>query len=309
MVPMPSSSYVGSAISIAGNVLIAFALKSVYAHRIGRRMLSWHGLTLMTLLSPRTTHPRSTQKLAHQRASAVPTAVPAEAETEIDSPRKESERAPLLLTAQSDHSARAGRERRSKAAAAGAASKSTVPIQTPSLKVYTVSPVTNEITGTVAHPKRVIRDLAKDGTEVQQRDGRSGKPRRKWLAIRSKSQDRQRQSSHGSPRGQSSDRSWSTTAGSGPPGDHPAPSLDIPDGEEADMARSMPDIGIGAMARERSRTDSRASSVFSSASAKFKTVKSKLTGKGSKRQAVWKSKVRKIALEEGGTASLHCPRG
>lgn len=29
MVPVPSSSYVGSAISIGGNVLIAFALKSV----------------------------------------------------------------------------------------------------------------------------------------------------------------------------------------------------------------------------------------------------------------------------------------
>lgn len=247
---MPSSSYVGSAISIAGNVLIAFAL--------------------------------NTQKLAHQRAASAPTTSNgsiAEAETDLDSPRKESERAPLLPTARSDRSSRAGRGRQPKAA------------PTPMLKVYTVSPETNEITGVVAHPKRVIRDLAKDGTEVQQRDGRSGKPRKKWLAIRSKSQERQRQSSHGSLRGQSSDRSGSTAAGSGPTEGHAAGGLEIPDGEEADMARSMPDIGIGAMARRRSRTDSRASSVISSASAKFKTVKSKLTGKGSKRQAIWKSKL------------------
>ena len=60
--------------------------------------------------------------------------------------------------------------------------------------VYTLSAETNTITGELADPTKVIRELAKDGTEVQQRDGRSGRVQKKWLSIRSSSKDREQAS-------------------------------------------------------------------------------------------------------------------
>ena len=46
------------------------------------------------------------------------------------------------------------------------------------------------MTGQVAQPVKTIRELAKDGTPVQYLDERTGRMRKKWLAIRSSSKDR-----------------------------------------------------------------------------------------------------------------------
>ena len=113
----------------------------------------------------------STQKLAHEKLNnKQPVA--------STSARKADERTPLLRS-RSRSPTKAKRARHTH-------------FQQGDLHVYTLSPETYTITGELPDPTKAIRQLAKDNAEVEQRDGRSGRVRKKWLSIRSASRERER---------------------------------------------------------------------------------------------------------------------